>query len=57
VRVWFLINTEYQARTMRIPVHMIETINKMKPIGRQILQETGHEPDAATLALKMEILI
>ena len=57
MRVWFLINTEYQARTMRIPVHMIETINKMKPIGRQILQETGHEPDAATLALKMEILI
>lgn len=44
-----------QARTIRIPVHMIETINKMNRISRQILQETGHEPDAATLAQKMEI--
>jgi RNA polymerase primary sigma factor len=44
-----------QARTIRIPVHMIETINKMNRISRQILQETGVEPDAATLALKMEI--
>ncbi|MEO0047814.1 MAG: polymerase sigma factor RpoD [Pseudomonadota bacterium] len=44
-----------QARTIRIPVHMIETINKMNRISRQILQETGVEPDAATLAAKMEI--
>ena len=44
-----------QARTIRIPVHMIETINKMNRISRQILQETGVEPDPATLALKMEI--
>jgi len=44
-----------QARTIRIPVHMIETINKMNRISRQILQETGTEPDAATLAAKMEI--
>ena len=44
-----------QARTIRIPVHMIETINKMNRISRQILQETGNEPDAATLAAKMEI--
>ena len=44
-----------QARTIRIPVHMIETINKMNRISRQILQETGVEPDAATLAIKMEI--
>ncbi|WP_174222254.1 RNA polymerase sigma factor RpoD [Polynucleobacter necessarius] len=44
-----------QARTIRIPVHMIETINKMSRISRQFLQETGHEPDVATLALKMEI--
>jgi RNA polymerase primary sigma factor len=42
-----------QARTIRIPVHMIETINKMNRISRQILQETGSEPDPATLALKM----
>nr|MBP6500775.1 sigma-70 family RNA polymerase sigma factor [Thauera sp.] len=44
-----------QARTIRIPVHMIETINKMNRISRQILQETGSEPDPATLAEKMEM--
>lgn len=44
-----------QARTIRIPVHMIETINKMNRISRQILQETGTEPDAATLAKRMEM--
>ena len=44
-----------QARTIRIPVHMIETINKMNRISRQILQETGQEPDPATLALRMEM--
>ncbi|NTV94190.1 MAG: RNA polymerase sigma factor RpoD [Thiobacillus sp.] len=44
-----------QARTIRIPVHMIETINKMNRISRQILQETGQEPDPATLAIKMEM--
>lgn len=43
------------ARTIRVPVHMIETINKMNRISRQILQATGAEPDAATLALKMEM--
>ncbi|HZH56431.1 MAG TPA: RNA polymerase sigma factor RpoD [Burkholderiaceae bacterium] len=44
-----------QARTTRIPVHMIETINKMNRINRQILQETGSEPDPATLAQKMDM--
>ena len=44
-----------QARTIRIPVHMIETINKMNRISRQHLQEFGYEPDAPTLAEKMEI--
>ncbi|MDD2928526.1 MAG: RNA polymerase sigma factor RpoD [Sideroxydans sp.] len=44
-----------QARTIRIPVHMIETINKMNRISRQIMQETGIEADAATLAEKMEM--
>jgi len=44
-----------QARTIRIPVHMIETINKMNRISRQILQETGQEPDPATLAVRMEM--
>jgi RNA polymerase primary sigma factor len=43
------------ARTIRVPVHMIETINKMNRISRQIMQETGSEPDLATLALKMEM--
>ena len=44
-----------QARTIRIPVHMIETINKMNRISRQHLQEFGFEPDAPTLAAKMEM--
>ena len=44
-----------QARTIRIPVHMIETINKMNRISRQILQETGIEADPATLAKKMDM--
>jgi len=44
-----------QARTIRIPVHMIETINKMNRISRQILQETGLEPEPALLAEKMEM--
>ncbi|MDH4287048.1 MAG: RNA polymerase sigma factor RpoD, partial [Gallionella sp.] len=44
-----------QARTIRIPVHMIETINKMNRISRQIMQETGQEPDVATLVTKMEM--
>ncbi|KQV27239.1 RNA polymerase sigma factor RpoD [Massilia sp. Root335] len=43
------------ARTIRVPVHMIETINKMNRISRQIMQETGSEPDMATLATKMEM--
>jgi RNA polymerase primary sigma factor len=44
-----------QARTIRIPVHMIETINKMNRISRQHLQEHGFEPDASILAQKMEM--
>ena len=44
-----------QARTIRIPVHMIETINKVNRISRQYLQETGTEPDAAILAEKMDM--
>jgi RNA polymerase primary sigma factor len=44
-----------QARTIRIPVHMIETINKMNRLSRQHLQEFGFEPDASILAAKMEI--
>ncbi|TSE29551.1 RNA polymerase sigma factor RpoD [Tepidimonas charontis] len=44
-----------QARTIRIPVHMIETINKMNRISRQYLQEFGVEPDASILAEKMDM--
>ncbi len=44
-----------QARTIRIPVHMIETINKMNRISRQVLQETGKEAAPALLAEKMEL--
>ncbi|EOG0450723.1 RNA polymerase sigma factor RpoD [Neisseria gonorrhoeae] len=44
-----------QARTIRIPVHMIETINKMNRISRQHLQETGEEPDSAKLGELMQM--
>jgi len=44
-----------QARTIRIPVHMIETINKMNRISRQILQETGLEAEPSVLASRMEM--
>ena len=44
-----------QARTIRIPVHMIETINKMNRTIRKYVQETGEEPDSATLAELMEM--
>ena len=44
-----------QARTIRIPVHMIETINKLNRISRQILQEKGREPTPDELATRMEM--
>jgi RNA polymerase primary sigma factor len=44
-----------QARTIRIPVHMIETINKLNRISRQLLQETGIEPTPEELSRKMNI--
>jgi RNA polymerase primary sigma factor len=44
-----------QARTIRVPVHMIESINKMNRVNRAHLQEFGVEPDIATLAQKMEL--
>jgi RNA polymerase primary sigma factor len=46
-----------QARTIRIPVHMIETINKLNRISRQILQETGHEASPEELAEKMDLSV
>ncbi|WP_080561588.1 RNA polymerase sigma factor RpoD [Aeromonas salmonicida] len=42
-----------QARTIRIPVHMIETINKLNRISRQMLQEMGREPNPEELAMRM----
>ncbi|WP_240955842.1 RNA polymerase sigma factor RpoD [Wenzhouxiangella sp. XN79A] len=44
-----------QARTIRIPVHMIETINKLNRVSRQMLQEMGREPTPEELAVKMEM--
>lgn len=44
-----------QARTIRIPVHMIETINKLNRISRQILQETGVEPSPEELSKRMDM--
>ena len=44
-----------QARTIRVPVHMVETINKMNRIVREVEQRTGREPDQTDIALKMEI--
>jgi RNA polymerase primary sigma factor len=44
-----------QARTIRIPVHMIETINKLNRISRQMIQEMGREPTPEELALRMEM--
>ena len=44
-----------QARTIRIPVHMVETINKLNRIERQLIQELGREPDVKELAEKMDM--
>jgi RNA polymerase primary sigma factor len=44
-----------QARTIRVPVHMIETINKLNRISREILQQTGQEAHPAVLAERMEL--
>jgi len=44
-----------QARTIRIPVHMIETINKLIRTSRSLVQELGHEPTSEEIAVKMDI--
>ena len=46
-----------QARTIRIPVHMVETINKLIRIQRQLIQELGREPEVEELAHEMEITV
>ena len=46
-----------QARTIRIPVHMVETINRLKKIQSQLLHENGHEPSEELIAEKMEMSV
>lgn len=46
-----------QARTIRIPVHMVETINKVMRVSRQLLQELGHEPGAEEIAKEMNMSV
>ena len=46
-----------QARTIRIPVHMVETINKLIRVSRQLLQELGREPTPEEIAEKMELTV
>src|SRR5437763_5575964 len=46
-----------QARTIRIPVHMVETINKVARVQRQLLQELGREPSTEELALRLELAV
>ncbi len=44
-----------QARTIRIPVHMVETINKVKKVSSQLLHKNGHEPTAEEIALELDL--
>lgn len=44
-----------QARTIRIPVHMVETINKVKKVSSQLLHENGHEPSAEEIAERLDM--
>ncbi|MBR2406621.1 MAG: RNA polymerase sigma factor RpoD [Clostridia bacterium] len=44
-----------QARTIRIPVHMVETINKVKKVSSQLLHKNGHEPTAEEIAVELEM--
>src|SRR5690606_34976815 len=46
-----------QGRTVRVPVHMVELIGRITRMSRQIMQETGREPDAAQLAGKMDLSV
>lgn len=46
-----------QARTIRIPVHMVETINKLMRISRQLVQELGREPSAEEIAVKLDMSV
>jgi RNA polymerase primary sigma factor len=44
-----------QARTIRIPVHMVETINKVKKVSSQLLHQNGHEPTAEEIAIELDM--
>ncbi|HWP79868.1 MAG TPA: RNA polymerase sigma factor RpoD [Candidatus Acidoferrum sp.] len=46
-----------QARTIRIPVHMVETINKVMRVSRQLLQELGHDPSSEEIATEMNMSV
>lgn len=46
-----------QARTIRVPVHMIETINKLVRVQRQLVQELGHEPTSEEIAKRMDVSV
>ncbi len=46
-----------QARTIRIPVHMVETINKVKKVSSQLLHQNGHEPTAEEIAEAMDVSV
>ncbi|MGN0974733.1 MAG: RNA polymerase sigma factor RpoD, partial [Gemmiger sp.] len=46
-----------QARTIRIPVHMVETINKVKKVSSQLLHENGHEPSAEEIAERLDMSV
>ncbi|MBQ3069315.1 MAG: RNA polymerase sigma factor RpoD, partial [Clostridia bacterium] len=46
-----------QARTIRIPVHMVETINKVKKVSSQLLHKNGHEPTAEEIALELDMQV
>ena len=46
-----------QARTIRIPVHMVETINKVMRVSRQLLQELGHDPSSEEIAAEMNMSV
>ena len=46
-----------QARTIRIPVHMVETINKVKKVSSQLLHQNGHEPTADEIAVELDMSV
>ena len=52
---WWIRQAITQARTIRIPVHMVETINKVKKVSSQLLHEYGHDPSAEEIAERLDM--